>query len=146
MIWFGAHKQVDRHFAGLGTPARDGRMFQHLKSCSRCRERYRTYATLEQLAPGSDVISSLNAGDETPDGPELISIWTSQDEVVSPPDTAHLDGARNVVVQRICPGRAVNHGQLPTDAVVDALVLRALAVAPFVTPTGADCSSLAGQS
>ena len=99
----------------------------------------------QQMAPGSDVISGLNAGDETPDGPEWISIWTSQDEVVSPPDTAHLDGARNVVVQRICPGRSVNHGQLPTDAVVDALVLRALAVAPFVTPTGADCSSLAGQ-
>ena len=52
----------------------------------------------------------------------------------SPTDTAQLDGARNVVVQRICPGRAVDHGQLPTDAVVDALVLRALAVAPFVTP------------
>jgi triacylglycerol esterase/lipase EstA (alpha/beta hydrolase family) len=99
----------------------------------------------QQLAPGSNVISSLNAGDETPDGPEWISIWTSQDEVVSPPDTAHLDGARNVVVQRICPGRAVNHGQLPTDAVVDALVLRALAVAPFVTPTRADCGSLAAQ-
>jgi triacylglycerol lipase len=99
----------------------------------------------QQMAPGSDVISSLNAGDETPDGPEWISIWTSQDEVVSPPDTAHLEGARNVVVQRICPGRAVDHGQLPTDAVVDALVLRALAAAPFVTPSAADCRSLAGQ-
>jgi triacylglycerol esterase/lipase EstA (alpha/beta hydrolase family) len=99
----------------------------------------------QQMAPGSDVISGLNAGDETPDGPEWISIWTSQDEVVSPPDTAHLDGARNVVVQRICPGRAVDHGQLPTDAMVDALVLRALAVAPFVTPTRADCSSLERQ-
>jgi triacylglycerol lipase len=99
----------------------------------------------QQMAPGSDVISRLNAGDETPDGPEWISIWTSQDEVVSPPDTAHLQGARNVVVQRICPGRAVDHGQLPTDAVVDALVLRAVAVAPFVTPTGTDCRSLEGQ-
>jgi triacylglycerol lipase len=99
----------------------------------------------QQLAPGSAVISNLNAGDETPNGPEWISIWTSQDEVVSPPDTAHLEGARNVVIQRICPGRAVNHGQLPTDAVVDALVLRALAVAPFVAPTGAVCSSVEGQ-
>jgi hypothetical protein len=74
-----------------------------------------------------------------------VSIWTDQDQVVSPPDTARLAGARNVVVQRICPGRAVDHGQLPTDAVVDALVLRALAAGPFVTPTSADCSALAGQ-
>jgi triacylglycerol esterase/lipase EstA (alpha/beta hydrolase family) len=95
-----------------------------------------------QMAPGSDVISSLNAGDETPDGPEWISIWSNQDQVVSPPETAHLDGARNVVVQHICPGRAVDHGQLPTDAVVDALVLRALAVAPFITPAPADCAAL----
>jgi triacylglycerol esterase/lipase EstA (alpha/beta hydrolase family) len=99
----------------------------------------------QQMVPGSDVIGGLNAGDETPDGPEWVSIWTDQDEVVSPPASAHLVGARNVVVQRICPGRAVDHGQLPTDAVVQALVLRALAAAPFVAPTSADCPSLVGQ-
>jgi triacylglycerol lipase len=99
----------------------------------------------QQLAPGSELMAGLNSGDETPDGPEWVSIWTSQDQVVSPPDSARLDGARNVVVQRICPGRAVDHGQLPTDAVVDALVLRALDTRRFVTPTGADCESLARQ-
>lgn len=98
----------------------------------------------QQLAPDSDLISGLNSGDETPDGPAWVSIWTSQDQVVTPPDTARLVGASNVVVQRICPGRSVDHGQLPTDAVVDALVLRALAAAPFTPPTGADCSALAG--
>ena len=60
----------------------------------------------QQLAPDSDLISGLNSGDETPDGPAWVSIWTSQDQVVTPPDTARLDGARNVVVQRICPGRS----------------------------------------
>jgi hypothetical protein len=84
----------------------------------------------------------INSGDETPDGPEWVSIWTSQDQVVVPPDTARLGGAHNVVVQRICPGRSVDHGQLPTDAVVDALVLRALAARPFVTPAPADCTAL----
>jgi triacylglycerol esterase/lipase EstA (alpha/beta hydrolase family) len=98
-----------------------------------------------QLAPGSDVMVDLNSGDETPTGPEWVSIWTEQDQVVVPPETARLGGAHNVPVQRICPGRAVDHGQLPTDAVVDALVLRALAAAPFATPKAADCSSLAGQ-
>lgn len=97
----------------------------------------------QQLVPGSDLMSALNSGDETPTGPEWVSIWTSQDHVVSPPDSAHLAGARNVVVQRICPGRAVDHGQLPTDAVVGSLVLRALDAKPFGTPTPNDCAALA---
>ena len=99
----------------------------------------------QQLEPGSDLITGLNRGDETPAGPEWVSIWTSQDLVVSPPDSARLAGARNVVVQRICPGRAVDHGQLPTDAVVGALVLRALDAKPFGTPTPADCAALSAQ-
>jgi triacylglycerol lipase len=98
----------------------------------------------QQLVPGSDVIAGLNSGDETPDGPEWVSIWTNQDQVVVPPDTARLSGAHNVVIQQICPGRAVDHGQLPTDTVVESLVLRALAAAPFVTPTRADCAALSG--
>lgn len=100
----------------------------------------------EELAPGSPLLARLNGGDETPDGPQWVSIWSSQDLVVAPPDSARLAGARNVVVQRICPGRAVDHGQLPTDAVVGALVLRALVAAPFVTPTAADCAALSARS
>lgn len=58
MIGFGQHhlqhRLVDRHFAGRGTPTRDGRMFQHLRSCAPCRERYRTYATLEAMTAEGD--------------------------------------------------------------------------------------------
>jgi triacylglycerol lipase len=99
----------------------------------------------QELTPGSALMSGLNRGDETPDGPQWVSIWSSQDLVVSPPDSARLAGARNVVVQRICPGRAVDHGQLPTDAVVGALVLRALDVRPFVTPGPHECAALSAQ-
>ena len=67
----------------------------------------------QQLAPDSDLIAGLNSGDETPDGPAWVSIWTSQDQVVTPPDTARLVGASNVVVQRICPGRASTTGSCP---------------------------------
>jgi triacylglycerol lipase len=95
-----------------------------------------------ELVPGSALLASLNSGDETPDGPQWVSIWTSQDAVVSPPDSARLAGARNVVVQQICPGRTVDHGHLPTDAVVGALVLRALDAKPFVTPTPDECAAL----
>lgn len=54
MIWFGEHRQVDRHFAGAGTPARDRRMFEHLRTCARCRDRYRTYSTLEEMSGGGE--------------------------------------------------------------------------------------------
>jgi triacylglycerol lipase len=96
----------------------------------------------KQLVPTSDFMAALNTGDETPSGPEWVSIWTNQDVVVSPPDSARLAGAHNVAVQRICPGRDVEHGQLPADPVVGALVLRALDAKPFVTPTPADCAAL----
>ncbi|HVR62532.1 MAG TPA: hypothetical protein VMU50_11560 [Polyangia bacterium] len=54
MIWFGKHRQVDRHFAGMGTPGRDRRMFDHLRGCERCRARYRIYARLESMTGGGE--------------------------------------------------------------------------------------------
>jgi triacylglycerol esterase/lipase EstA (alpha/beta hydrolase family) len=100
----------------------------------------------KQLVPDSALLAGLNRGDETPAGPRWVSIWSSQDQVVTPPNSARLAGARNVVVQDICPGRSVNHGQLPTDAVVESLVVRALAAKPFATPTAADCAALSAPS
>ena len=66
-----------------------------------------------QLATGSDLLARLNAGDETPDGPTWVSIWTTQDETVTPPDSARLDGALNLPVQSVCPDARVGHGELP---------------------------------
>jgi len=83
-----------------------------------------------QLAPGSALLGRLNAGDETPAGPRWESIWTTGDELVTPPDSARLAGALDVVVQEVCPGRRVGHGQLPTDPAVQDLVLDALGTAP----------------
>ncbi|MDQ1617799.1 MAG: triacylglycerol lipase [Actinomycetota bacterium] len=98
-----------------------------------------------QLAPGSDLITELNQGDETPDGPLWVSIWTTQDQVVIPADSARLSGARNVVVQDVCAGRSVGHGQLPADQVVGGLVLRALAAGPVAAPGPSDCAALAAS-
>ena len=79
-----------------------------------------------QLTTGSPLLASLNAGDETPEGPTWVSIWTEQDETVTPPDSARLEGALNVTVQSVCAGAEVRHGQLPTDPRVTALVLAVL--------------------
>ena len=94
-----------------------------------------------QLVPGSDLLDALNEGDETPDGPEWLSVWTEQDRVVTPPATARLEGAAQVVVQQVCPGRRVDHARLPVDPAVQAIVLQALSPAPVAPPTAAVCAA-----
>jgi len=95
-----------------------------------------------QLAPDSDLLRALNAGDETPDGPRFISIWTTSDHIVTPPESAHLDGAINIPVQTVCAGSSVSHGGLPTDPLVVAILSLEIGTAPPVVPTAADCSRL----
>ncbi|MEX2291099.1 MAG: lipase [Mycobacteriales bacterium] len=87
-----------------------------------------------QLVPGSDLLDDLSTGDETPPGPQWLSVWTIQDEVVTPPESARLDGAVNVALQDLCPGSEVTHGTLPTGPVVQALVLQALSVDDVAAP------------
>jgi len=76
----------------------------------------------EQLATGSDLIRRLNAGDETPDGPQWITVRTSEDGVVTPSGSASLAGALNIEVQDLCPDSTASHGALPGDPVVLATV------------------------
>lgn len=96
-----------------------------------------------QLAAGSDLLRTLNGEDETPDGPGWTTVWTDQDEVVTPPDSARLEGATQVVVQRVCPGTDLGHGDLPRSPLVAGLVLEALAAAPAPTSYGpGDCARL----
>lgn len=85
----------------------------------------------QQLEPDSSLLDSLNSGDETPVGPEWVSIWSTGDDVVTPPDSAALDGATDLTVQSLCPGRQVSHGELPTDAVVTQAVEHAIGVAAY---------------
>ena len=59
----------------------------------------------EQLVPDSDLLRRLNAGDETPDGPRLGDGPLHRDQVVTPVDSAALDGALNILVQDVCPRR-----------------------------------------
>lgn len=95
-----------------------------------------------QLVPRSELLQRLNRGDETPDGPRWVSVWTTQDETVTPPDSARLDGAVDVPLQAVCADAAVTHSQLPADPLAVGLVLRALDAGPVPTPSTADCSSL----
>jgi triacylglycerol esterase/lipase EstA (alpha/beta hydrolase family) len=87
-----------------------------------------------QLAPGSDLLDQLDAA-SLPQGLPWLSVWTTNDETVQPPDSARLSGAVNVPLQSLCPQAVVSHGQLPTDPRVTALVFRGVAAAPLTAPT-----------
>ena len=93
----------------------------------------------QQLAPGSELLEGLN-DDETPEGPQWLAVWTVQDETVTPPESARLDGAVNIPLQDLCPGLQVTHGQLPTAPVVRALVQQAISAADVTRPAACPTS------
>jgi pimeloyl-ACP methyl ester carboxylesterase len=90
-----------------------------------------------QLAPGSSLLADLAA--PVPNPPAWLSIWTRQDETVTPPESAELEGAVNVAVQSLCPQVSVSHGELPSHPFVAGLVIDALGAEPLTAPTPGRC-------
>jgi triacylglycerol lipase len=90
-------------------------------------------AACRQLVPGSDLLKEIDS-DDLPSGLPWLSLWTENDETVQPPDSARLDGAVNLAVQSLCPRVVVSHSELPTNPVVSALVVQALAETTLMKP------------
>lgn len=95
-----------------------------------------------QLDPDSDLLRALNTGDETPAGPVFVSIWTTVDDTVTPPDSARLSGALNFTVQSICADSEVSHGELPTIPLIAGIVETELGAGGLVTLSESDCQRL----
>jgi triacylglycerol lipase len=96
-------------------------------------------AACQQLAPGSRLLASLRAGD--PAGlPAWLSLWTTDDTTVTPPDSARLAGALNLPVQSLCPAARISHSELPVSPIVTAIVLQAIGTGPLRPPAAADCA------
>jgi triacylglycerol lipase len=95
----------------------------------------------QQLVPGSSLLAGLQ-NSPAPERPPWLSLWTTDDQVVQPPDSARLAGAVNVPLQSVCPGVAIQHGGLPTSPLVTGLVLRALGSGPLADPGPGECQSL----
>jgi triacylglycerol lipase len=93
----------------------------------------------EQLVPDSDLLRRLNAGDETPTGPLWATVRSTNDQVVTPVDSAALSGALNIVVQEVCPRATAAHGDLPSDPVVVAALSSVLGVAAPQAPSNVAC-------
>jgi triacylglycerol lipase len=96
-------------------------------------------AACEQLVPESDLLRRLNAGDETPAGPLWATIRSTTDQVVTPVDSAALSGALNIVVQDLCPGSTVAHGDLPRHPVVLAALDSVLGAEAQQVPSDVVC-------
>lgn len=97
-----------------------------------------------QMDPGGDLLAQLNAGDETPDEASWVSLWTTQDRTVTPPESARLDGALNIPVQSVCADAVVGHGQLPVDPLVQRIVVAELGAGDVVELGPDDCARLRG--
>lgn len=98
-----------------------------------------------QLAPDSDLLRELPQG--AVPGPVWVSLWTTQDDVVTPPSSGRLAGAVDVPLQSVCPDDQVRHSGLPDDPLVAGLVARAIAAEPLVAaPNPSDCAALRSLS
>jgi triacylglycerol lipase len=95
----------------------------------------------EELVPGSAMLTRLQQTAATT-RPPWLSLWTDDDQVVQPPDSARLPGAVNVPLQSVCPGVTIQHGQLPTAPLVVGIVLRTLGSPRITAPSPSQCGSL----
>jgi len=94
----------------------------------------------QQLAPGSALLTMLQQSAQP--RPPWLSLWSTGDQTVQPPDSARLSGAVNVPLQSVCPGAVIQHDQLPTSPLVVGIVLRALASGRVTTPGPGQCPAL----
>ena len=95
----------------------------------------------QQLVPGSALLTRLGRI-PLPGRPGWLSLWTTDDQTVRPPDSARLAGAVNVPLQSVCPGAVIQHSQLPLDPLVVGIVLRALGEPRLTAPSATECRLL----
>jgi triacylglycerol esterase/lipase EstA (alpha/beta hydrolase family) len=81
---------------------------------------------LYQMRSDSAFLGALNRGRETVPGVDFTEIATSDDTIFVTPPEARLGGARNIVVQDICPGHKVDHVGTAYDGPTYALAVDAL--------------------
>jgi hypothetical protein len=100
----------------------------------------------QELIPGSSLLTRLGQATPSAGHPPWLSLWTTGDQTVVPPDSADLAGALDIPLQSVCPDEQVAHGGLPTDGLVIGTVLRALGTSPLTAPAKADCAALRALS
>lgn len=92
----------------------------------------------QQLVPGSSLLTSLDVSSSS-GLPPWLSLWSTSDAVVTPPDSARLAGAIDVPLQAVCPTLSLTHTQLPSSPAVIAMVLSAIGTTPLARPAATTC-------
>lgn len=122
--FLGGTSKVD-HYISLGSPQQGTYVanilqFVGLGSCA-------GIVACQQMSIGSDFLTGLNGGDDTPGAVRWTTVRTWQDELVRPVGNAALaDGATNVLIQSWCPLRVVGHLGLVLDGTTYTVVRQAL--------------------
>lgn len=76
-------------------------------------------ASCQEMVPGSAFLEGLPvAGEEN----RWLSLYTSQDEVVRPADSAVLEGALNIDLVEVCPELMLTHGSIVSSKATGELV------------------------
>ena len=84
-----------------------------------------------QQRAGSNLLEALNSQpDETPGDPSYTTVRSLTDQTVQPQagknPTSSLDGASNILIQDVCPGRETNHIGTAVDSVTFAAFVDAI--------------------
>ncbi|MDV6012872.1 alpha/beta fold hydrolase [Haloechinothrix sp. LS1_15] len=70
------------------------------------------YTACFEMRPGSNFLTTLNEGDETPGPVDYGTWWSPCDGIIDPTDSVLLDGAKNTKTE------CIGHNELPRDEVV----------------------------
>jgi triacylglycerol esterase/lipase EstA (alpha/beta hydrolase family) len=81
-----------------------------------------------QQNPGSEFLTELNAGDETPGDVSYTNITTKYDELVVPHTSGYLTGPKtsNFTIQNLCPIELSEHVLIPASLTTIRITLDAL--------------------
>lgn len=135
--WPDIRTLLDDYVGMAGT--NHGSVFGNAACVSECLPAlWQQYARSEGYRAAPRFLTALNAGDETPGRLSYTSVYSLTDPIIQPVPTAALDGASNIAVQDICPGRVVEHVQSAWDAAYYAVVLDALTHRGPADPTRID--------
>lgn len=96
-----------------------------------------------QMKPTSQFLSVLGTGDQEL-GPFAYTNLYSETDTTAVPPTSEMDGATNISVQQLCPGRKVAHADMVFDAAAWALVLDALSHSAAANAADIDPSVCSG--
>ena len=116
--WFPSGPRID-DYVSLATP-NHGTAVADVGSTMFC------FDSCWQMRTDSNFLAALNQGDETPGKISYTNIYTATDELVQPVGTQALEGATNILLQDLCPGRPVDHLGIAADYVTWELVMSAL--------------------